>query len=84
MAIAAIDAENGAFPQAMRLAGAARTLAATTGASAPLLFTRTENMEQLARDGIGDAAVNAELAAGQAMTLEEAVAYAFATGPNGS
>lgn len=76
-AFAALEAENGRFPQAMRLSGAARTLMSTTGASAPAMFTRVENSEQLARAGIGDEAADRELAVGRAMTTAEAIAYAL-------
>jgi non-specific serine/threonine protein kinase len=78
-ALAALDAENGHFAQAIRLSGAARTLISSTGASAPALFTRVENVEQLARKGMGDAAVDSELAVGRAMTTDEAIAYALST-----
>jgi hypothetical protein len=43
------------------------------------LFTRVENVEQLARKGMGDAAVDSELAVGRAMTTDEAIAYALST-----
>ena len=74
--IAALESENGRHTEAMRLMGASATLTSTTGASAPLMFTRVEDVEESARQAIGSEAVERELARGRSMTLDEAVAYA--------
>ncbi len=74
--IAALESENGRHTEAMRLMGASAALISTTGASAPLMFTRVEDVEENARQAIGSEAVEKELARGRSMTLDEAVAYA--------
>jgi predicted ATPase/class 3 adenylate cyclase len=74
--IAGLESENGRHTEAMRLMGASATLTSTTGASAPLMFSRVEDVEENARQALGDEAVEKALAEGRSMTLDEAVAYA--------
>lgn len=56
--------------------GASAALASTTGASAPAMFTRVEDVEANARRALGDEPVEQALAEGRDMTLDEAMAYA--------
>jgi tetratricopeptide (TPR) repeat protein len=73
---AALESENGRHTDALRLMGASAALTSTTGASAPLMFTEVEGVEENARQTLGDEAVEKALAEGRRMTLDEAVAYA--------
>jgi non-specific serine/threonine protein kinase len=74
--MSALQSDAGRHAEAMRLMGAADTVALTTGASAPRLFLRLVELEPLARRAIGDEAVDEALAEGRAMTIDEAVEYA--------
>jgi predicted ATPase/class 3 adenylate cyclase len=74
--ISALESDAGRHMEAMRLMGAARAVSSTTGASAPRLFLRIEDVEEQARQAIGDEAVEQALAEGRNMSLDEAVAYA--------
>jgi predicted ATPase/class 3 adenylate cyclase len=74
--LAALESESGRHVEAMRLLGASVALASTTGASAPAMFTRVEDVEANARRALGDEPVERALAEGRGMTLDEAMAYA--------
>jgi hypothetical protein len=73
--IAALESQEGRHVEAVHLLGMSATLSSRTGALAPPIFTQAAQIEADARTAIGDEAVDRELAAGAAMTLEETVAY---------
>jgi predicted ATPase/class 3 adenylate cyclase len=78
--LSALESEAGHHAEAMRLMSAAATLTSTIGASPPPLYLgRVEDAEERARQAIGDAAVEEELARGRAMSVAEAVDYAART-----
>jgi tetratricopeptide (TPR) repeat protein len=62
--------------EAMHLMGAALSLKETTGASLPRTAITQREVDQVARQAIGDEAVERALAEGRRMTLDEAVDYA--------
>jgi predicted ATPase/class 3 adenylate cyclase len=73
--IAALESQEGRHLEAVHLLGMSGTLTSKTGALAPPIFTQAAEIEADARKALGDEAVDRELAAGAAMTIEEAVAY---------
>ena len=74
--IGTLESVGGRHLEAMHLLGAALQLKDTTGASLPQAATARLEVEQLARQAIGDEAVEEALSEGRRMTLEEAVEYA--------
>ncbi len=80
--IAALESSSGHHIEAMRLAGAALALRDSIGATPPLpniqraLYIGLDDAEASAREAIGDGAVDAALAEGRHMTVDETVAYA--------
>jgi predicted ATPase/class 3 adenylate cyclase len=75
--IAALESQRGHHAEAMRLLGASGSVTQKTGASAPVLFTQTDDddIDARARKAIGDEAAEREFAEGAVMTLDDAVAY---------
>jgi tetratricopeptide (TPR) repeat protein len=78
--MASLESAAGRHATAVRLLGAAASLRLATGASAPLMYTDAGDLEGLARDAIGDDAVDRALAEGERMSSTEAVAYATGLG----
>jgi tetratricopeptide (TPR) repeat protein len=74
--IGAFESFNGRHVPAMHLMGAARILKEMTGASLPRTDITRREVEQVARQAMGDGAVETALAEGRRMTLGEAVEYA--------
>lgn len=74
--ICALESSAGRHLQAMHMMGAAVNLKETTGTSLPWTAIPRREVEQVARQAIGDEAVEKALAEGRRMTLDEAVAYA--------
>jgi predicted ATPase/class 3 adenylate cyclase len=62
--------------RAVRLAGASEAIKDAAGGHAPPPFIDLPDPRDAAREALGDAAVDAAWAEGQAMTLDQAVAYA--------
>ena len=75
--ISAHESSAGHHLEAIHLMGAALKLKDTTGASLPQTATARLDVEQLARQVIGDAEVEKALTEGGRMTLDEAVEYAI-------
>jgi predicted ATPase/class 3 adenylate cyclase len=76
LSIVSLESTAGRHARAMRLKGVVAGIKARTGASAPPLMLPGVDAEERARSAIGDAAVDAELALGTAMPLEDLLAYA--------
>jgi predicted ATPase/class 3 adenylate cyclase len=74
--ICALESSAGRHLQAMHMMGAATNLKETTGSSLPWTAIPRRDVEQVARQAIGDGAVEKALAEGRRMTLDEAVEYA--------
>src|SRR5207249_706261 len=70
--IAAMLAAEGKFERSLRLCGAQ-----PFSASQPLFKLKTEQILQAARQALGEAACVAALSEGQAMSAQQAIAYAF-------
>ena len=74
--VSALESYTGRHVEAIHLLAAAGRLKETTGASLPSPTVTRWKVEDVARDAIGDDAVEAALAEGRRMTLEEAIEYA--------
>lgn len=74
--ISTLESSAGRHAEAIRVMGAAAALRESTGASAPLLRMGQGDVQNIARQALGDVAVDEALAEGRRMTLEEAVDYA--------
>jgi hypothetical protein len=74
--LAARASAEGRHLVAVRLAGASEALKEAAGGHAPPPFIDLPDPRDAARIALGDAAVEAAWAEGQAMTLEQALAYA--------
>jgi predicted ATPase/class 3 adenylate cyclase len=74
--IGALESVGGRHLEAIHLMGAALQLKDNTGASLPQTATGRWEVEQVARQAIGDDAVEEALSEGRRMTLAEAVEYA--------
>jgi predicted ATPase/class 3 adenylate cyclase len=74
-AIGAAEALQDRLRSALRVIGAAKALTTRTGAFAPPMFTGSAEAERKAREILGEEVAGHELAAGEAMTLEEALEY---------
>src|SRR5438093_1537697 len=70
--IAAMLAAEGKFERSLRLFGAQ-----PISASQPLIKLKTEQILQAARQALGEAACMALLSEGQAMSAQQAIAYAL-------
>ena len=78
--IAAMLAAEGKFERSLRLFGAVMAMRQSAGASQafpPLIETKTQQVLQAAQQALGEAACMAALAEGQAMSAQQAIAYAL-------
>ena len=78
--MAALESGSDHHADAIRLLSAAAAIRATTGASAPVLYTQLGDIEAVARRAIGDEAIDTALADGSRMTSDDAVAFALGLG----
>jgi hypothetical protein len=74
--LAARSSALGHHLRAVRLAGASEAIKEAAGGHAPPPFIDLPDPREAARQVLGDAAVDAAWAEGQAMTLDQALAYA--------
>jgi tetratricopeptide (TPR) repeat protein len=74
--LAARAGAEGRHLEAVRLAGASEAIKEAAGGHAPPPFIDLPDPRDTAREALGDAAVDAAWEEGQAMTLEQALAYA--------
>jgi predicted ATPase/class 3 adenylate cyclase len=74
--LAAEASAEGQHLEAVRLAGASEAIKEAAGGHAPPPFIDLPDPRDAAREALGEAAVEAAWAEGEAMTLEQALAYA--------